>query len=77
MRIPKRYGQSTNQKCPFCDEPATTKGKQKLPVCRKHVSNILEKKCVCGEWLEVRDGKFGVYFNCMHCGNIPLKKGMS
>jgi len=33
-------------------------------------------KCVCGEWLDIKKGKFGPYFSCMNCGNISWRKGI-
>ena len=31
-------------------------------------------KCVCGSVLEVLHGKFGVFFSCIKCGNMNLRK---
>lgn len=77
MRIPKRYGQSKVEKCPFCDEMATIKNSQGVPVCRFHKYFELKNlKCVCGEWLDVCSGKYGPYFRCMNCGNINFRKGL-
>lgn len=75
MRIPKRYGQSRIEKCPFCGKQATTESKEKVPVCTNHKESILnEMKCMCGEILDLKAGKWGVYFSCMNCGNINGKK---
>ncbi len=76
MRIPKRYGTSKKQDCPFCGRPAVTVNSQKIPVCINHKSDRLDLKCVCGEYLDVRNGKFGAYFHCMNCGNINFNKGL-
>jgi hypothetical protein len=77
MYIPKRYGQSKIDKCPFCDKNAVTENSQGVPVCASHKSEVLQNlKCVCGRFLETRKGKFGAYFNCMNCGNINFKKAM-
>ena len=75
MYIPKKYGQSKVDLCPFCQKQATTKNKQSLPVCQNHKGEILDDlKCVCGSTLELLNGKFGIFFSCMKCGNINLKK---
>lgn len=77
MRIPKRYGESKIQKCPFCEKQATSKNKQGIPTCQKHKDELLgDLKCACGEYLESKTGKFGPYFNCINCGNINFKKAM-
>ncbi len=77
MRIPKRYGQSRIENCPFCGKAGVMKNKQGVPVCLKHKDSYLDGlKCVCGEYLEVRSGKFGAYFTCMNCGNVNFKKAM-
>ena len=75
MRIPKRYGESRIDRCPFCDQQATTLNRQQIPVCHKHRDSVLnEMKCLCGGFLELKSGKYGVYFNCIDCGNMNLKK---
>ena len=77
MYIPKRYGQSRVDSCPFCDKRATTENSQGIPVCASHKNAILnELKCACGSYLETRTGKFGTYFYCMKCGNVSMKKAM-
>lgn len=76
-RIPKRYGQSQVPKCPFCSEIATTKNNQKVPVCRKHVEKeVMPLKCVCSKTLLLMHGKFGVFWNCIDCGNFNFKKAL-
>ena len=75
MYIPKRYGQSRIDRCPFCDKQATAKNKQGIPVCAVHKNSIMnEMKCACGEYLELKNGKYGIFFNCMKCGNMNLMK---
>lgn len=75
MYIPKKYGQSKVDRCPFCSEQATTINSQKVPVCMRHKESILnEMKCACGSYAEMKSGKFGIYFSCLKCGNINLKK---
>src|SRR3989344_3706101 len=77
MYIPKRYGESKIDNCAFCSKQGIVKNKQGLIVCSVHKDSILpEIKCVCGNYLELKTGKFGPYFNCLNCGNINLKKGL-
>ena len=77
MRIPKRYGQSRIDECPFCGKHAVTENQQGVPVCQKHKEKeLLNLKCLCGGWLDVRKGKYGAYFNCMKCGNINFRRGI-
>jgi hypothetical protein len=75
MYIPKRYGQSKVDTCPFCNERSIAVNSQGIPVCLKHKTAILnEMKCVCGKYLDLMTGKFGIFFNCINCGNINPKK---
>ena len=75
MFIPKKYGQSKLDKCPFCQRHATAMNKQKIPVCASHEEEILDNlRCVCGSGLEMLNGKFGVFFSCTKCGNMSLSK---
>lgn len=77
MYIPKRYGQSKSNRCPFCGTEAVFKNKQGIIVCRKHKDlDMGELKCACGSFLDIMDGKFGPYFRCMNCGNINFRKGV-
>lgn len=77
MRIPKRYGQSKSNKCPFCGIEAVFHNSQGIPVCRKHRDlSLNDLKCMCGESLESRTGKFGAYFYCMNCGNVNFKRAI-
>lgn len=77
MRIPKRYGQSRIDNCPFCQKQAVTENVQGVPVCSSHKRDTLQDmKCLCGDWLDVRKGKHGAYFNCIKCGNINFRKGL-
>ena len=78
MYIPKRYGHSKLEPCPFCKKTAITKNSQGVPVCLAHKeSNLPEMKCACGNYLNMMEGKFGVFFNCMSCGNKSLSKVLS
>lgn len=75
MFIPKKYGQSKIDKCPFCGKHATIMNKQNVPVCSMHKGEKLDDlKCVCGSTLEMLHGKFGMFFSCTKCGNMNLKK---
>ena len=75
MRIPKKYGQSKVDKCPFCQKQATIMNEQGVPVCAEHKNDEIDDlKCVCGSTLDMLQGKFGIFFSCMKCGNMNLKK---
>ena len=77
MFIPKKYGQSRIDKCPFCQKPATALNSQKVPVCQSHRNEKLDNlKCICGLELETLHGKFGTFFSCVKCGNINMRKAM-
>ena len=77
MYIPKKYGQSKVDSCPFCKKDATTKNSQQVPVCYVHKTSILKDlTCFCGDYLELKNGKYGIYFNCTNCGNINIKKAL-
>lgn len=77
MRIPKKYGQSRIDTCPFCGKPSVVRNEQGIPVCNAHRHNeVKDLKCACGEWLENKSGKYGSYFFCINCGNISFKKGL-
>ncbi len=75
MRIPKKYGQSRIDKCPFCGQQSVTVNSQKVPVCAKHKNSELKNlRCICGEYLDIKHGKYGAFFTCFNCGNMNLKK---
>ena len=75
MYILKKYGESKIDSCPFCQKPATTMNGQKVPVCLTHKEESLEGlKCVCGSTLDLLHGKFGVFFSCIKCGSMNLRK---
>ena len=77
MHIPKKYGQSKVDSCPFCSKIATLKNRQGVPVCIAHKDETIDElKCLCGEYLEMLEGKYGVFFKCTKCGNMNLKKVM-
>lgn len=77
FRGKKVYGESKVQGCPFCGQQSTTRNWQGVPTCKAHKEEELPNlKCVCGEYLDVRVGKFGPYFSCLKCGNVNFNKGL-
>lgn len=77
MRIPKRYGQSLVNRCPFCQRQATTENYQGVPTCLEHKKEeLLDLKCACGEYLDIKKGKYGAFFLCMNCGPVSFAKGL-
>lgn len=77
MRLPKRYGQSSVDTCPFCGAQAYSKNRQGVPVCKNHAQTDLpDLKCICGGWLDQRESKFGVFYTCMRCGPVSFRKMM-
>lgn len=73
----KRYGESQVNSCPFCEAIAIAKNKQGIPVCEKHKSAVLNDfKCICGEYLDIMQGKYGMFFNCMRCGPVSFRKAL-
>lgn len=71
----KVYGMSEARSCPFCEKRAIVKNKQQVPVCVDHKERlVIERKCVCGNYLELKIGKFGPYFNCLNCGTKNFQK---
>ncbi|MBI2134265.1 hypothetical protein HYU11_06335 [Candidatus Woesearchaeota archaeon] len=77
MHIPKSYGKSRKDECPFCGRQATTTNIQSIPVCPHHRKNTLDNmKCACGSYLDVRKGKYGPFFACISCGAISISKAL-
>ena len=77
MYIPKRYGETRIDSCPFCGRQALIKNPQGIAVCSDHKDKTLDNmKCMCGEYLLMQEGKYGTFFNCFKCGNINLKKAL-
>lgn len=75
MHLPRKYGESRIEKCPFCRQQAIAVNAQGFPVCLAHRDAELgEMKCVCGEPLDVQKGKFGVFFSCLNCGPMTTRK---
>lgn len=76
MYIPKKYGQSKVERCPFCGQQGTTQNSQGVSVCRAHKDDMLDLKCLCGKPLDIREGKWGAYCNCLVCGNMNMRKAL-
>ncbi|MBS3110900.1 hypothetical protein J4435_02270 [Candidatus Woesearchaeota archaeon] len=75
MHLPKKYGESRIDRCPFCRQQAIAVNAQGFPVCLAHRDAELgEMKCVCGEPLDAQKGKFGVFFTCLNCGPMTARK---
>ncbi|MDD9953031.1 MAG: hypothetical protein OXR66_01720 [Candidatus Woesearchaeota archaeon] len=72
----KTYGLSQELSCPFCGGQATGKNAEGLPACRHHTKESLALKCLCKEWLDVKESKHGPFFLCMNCGPISYAKGL-
>ena len=72
----KVYGQSRIENCPFCGKRALCVNRQGIPVCDTHKGKYLDIRCTCGSWLEARKGKFGVFFTCINCGTVSLRKAL-
>ena len=74
----KQYGSYQLKNCVFCGRVATQLNKEGVYVCYRHLKDkIVEQKCVCGNVLELRKGKYGTYFNCVSCGNLSFDKGLT
>jgi len=77
MRGKKVYGESRTDSCPFCGKQATITNEVGLLVCSDHKSGSLpDIRCTCGEYLDIKKGKFGPFFTCFNCGAISFAKGM-
>ena len=77
MFIPKKYGHSKIENCPFCQKQAISRNNQGIPVCQNHKDRQLDGlKCLCGSTLSIMNGKFGTFFSCIKCGNMNLRKVM-
>ena len=77
VNIPKKYGQSKIDKCPFCGKQSIVLNRQNVPVCLAHKEETLENlKCACGSYLEMLKGKYGIFFSCIKCGNLSIGKAL-
>ncbi|MAE13650.1 hypothetical protein CMO92_03720 [Candidatus Woesearchaeota archaeon] len=71
----KVYGSYRVDTCPFCQSRALTKNSQQIPVCSQHKNQeATDLKCVCGEWLMIKEGKWGVFGLCLSCGPVSWSK---
>ncbi|MBN2111999.1 hypothetical protein JW707_02760 [Candidatus Woesearchaeota archaeon] len=74
----KVYGSYRIDRCPFCSRQAVTKNDEGVPVCSSHREQKLpDLKCICGDYLDLKTGKFGAYFSCFRCGNVSWQKAKS
>jgi len=49
-----------------------------VTVCRGHKNAVLnDMRCICGEYLDIKKGKYGYFFLCMNCGPQNAKKVFS
>jgi hypothetical protein len=76
VRIPKRYGQSRLNHCPFCSKQAVAENSQGIPVCPHHKGAELILKCRCNEFLDIHKGRWGAYCKCLNCGNMNLQRAL-
>ena len=60
----------------MCNELATERNAQSIPVCKKHKHKIITLTCTCGNTFELLEGKWGTYANCPDCGNTTLRKAL-
>ncbi len=75
MYIPKRYGESKVDTCPFCGKQAFSLSVEGVPVCAAHKERRLPLiRCACGKALEQKKGKFGIFFVCINCGPVSMKR---
>jgi predicted RNA-binding Zn-ribbon protein involved in translation (DUF1610 family) len=71
----KIYGQSRDDKCVFCSIQASVKNSQGFPTCISHKNKVMDdKKCTCGEWMDIKQSKWGAFFLCPNCGPRSLSK---
>ena len=77
FRARKTYGQSKVSTCPFCGDKAFGTNSQGVPVCKKHtMEKMPDIKCTCGEWLDLKVGKWGPFYTCFNCGIIKMQRAM-
>ncbi len=71
----KEYGSSQTASCIFCGAAAYSKNTQGFLVCSTHKTiQVGSCKCICGQWLDERDGKYGRFFSCVRCGAMNLRR---
>lgn len=75
FRGKKVYGESRQNICAFCGDTSTTSNDQGVPVCNAHKKEeLLDLKCICGDWVDIKSGKYGPFFMCMKCGPQSFSK---
>ncbi len=73
----KIYGASQSLSCPFCGKQSITKNEQGVPVCLAHTKSMLgDLKCLCKGWLDLKEGKYGVFALCFKCGPMNLNRAL-
>lgn len=73
----KRFDGGKTDSCPFCGSSAYTKNSDGVPVCTTHKnSSFGNMKCVCGSFLDLREGKWGPFFLCEKCGPVNMRKAI-
>lgn len=72
----KTYGSYKTDVCPYCGSGTFSKNAIGLPVCKEHSTTTESPsyKCICGDWVDVLVGKYGVYARCMRCGNQNIRR---
>ncbi len=73
----KVYGAYREETCIFCGERAICMNRQDLPTCVKHKHDEVDMdkiKCSCGEYLDIKQGKYGSFFLCISCGPMSIAK---
>lgn len=71
----KQYGSYKTDICIVCGAQAFKTNAQGLPTCKRHMETDMPNlRCLCGDPVEIRTGKYGAYAFCMRCGNKNLKK---
>jgi ribosomal protein L37E len=75
FRGKKVYGESRKNVCAFCGDTSISTNSQGVPVCKAHKNELLlDLKCICGEWVDIKLGKYGPFFICMKCGPQSFNK---
>ena len=61
--------------CVFCKKAALHENDQDLPVCKDHKNKEMQdKRCICGEYMDVKKGRWGAFYLCPQCGPHSLSK---
>jgi hypothetical protein len=71
----KIYGKSQENDCYFCEKKALTKNKQGVATCMTHkLREVPPQKCICGEYMDIKESKWGTFFLCPVCGPKSFSK---